>query len=54
MSAAGRIEMINNLLAFGLVSHEEAVALLNNMTLEEYRASKTKLGTLLRQEEPSE
>ena len=44
---AGKIEYANELVKMNLLTVDEVMALLDGMTLEEYRLSKTKLGKLL-------
>lgn len=44
---AERLEIANDLVRRNLLAANELMALLDGMTLEEYRLSKTKLGKLL-------
>jgi hypothetical protein len=46
-TAAGRLQFAAEMVKNGVLSIDEMLALLDGMTLEEYRLSKTKLGKLL-------
>jgi hypothetical protein len=46
-TSSGKLELVTELANAGLLSRDEMLAFLDGMTLQEYLASKTKLGKLL-------